>query len=112
MSKKDTKGITIKKRDDFSEWFQQVIVKSELADYTEVSGCIVLRPLSYAIWEKIVKEVDRRFKDLGIQNVYFPLFIPEKIFGKLIKHTEDFAPEVAWVTHSGSSSCMNPIPNG
>ena len=103
MSKKDTKGITIKKSDDFSEWFQQVILKSELADYTEVSGCIVFRPLSYAIWEKIVKEVDRRFKDLGIQNVYFPLFIPEKTFGKLMKHTEDFAPEVAWVTHSGSS---------
>ena len=97
------KGITVKKNENFSVWFSQLIIKSELADYTDVSGCIVFRPTSYAIWEKIVKETDSRFKKLGIQNVYFPLFIPEKTLIKEKKHVADFSPEVAWVTQGGNT---------
>ncbi|MCA9485697.1 MAG: proline--tRNA ligase [Nanoarchaeota archaeon] len=100
--KKDTKGITAEK-DEFSEWFTQIMLKADLADYTDVSGMIVFRPTAYAIWEKVKEECDKRFKKLGIKNCYFPLFIPEKTFAKLQKHTEDFAPEVAWITYGGNT---------
>jgi len=99
--KKDI-GITAEK-DDFSEWFSQLMIKAELADYTDVSGCIVFRPSSYAIWEKIKVLCDEKFKKLGVQNAYFPLFIPEKFLTKEKEHVEGFAPEVAWVTETGDS---------
>jgi len=99
---KDTKGLQADK-DDFSEWFTQLMLKADLADYTDVSGCIVYKPSSYAIWEKIRLEVDKRFKPLGIQNAYFPLFIPEKNFAKEKEHVEGFSPEVAWVTEAGNT---------
>src|SRR3990167_6865099 len=108
MIKKETKkegkiiGITTEK-DDFSEWFTQIMLKADLADYTNVSGCIVFRPGAYAIWEKIVAETDKRFKKLGIKNAYFPLFIPEKTLNKEKEHIEGFSPEVAWVTHAGDT---------
>jgi prolyl-tRNA synthetase len=95
-------GITAKKS-DFSEWYTQVIQKADLADYTEVSGCIVFKPDSYAIWERIVFEVDKRLKKLGVRNAYFPLFIPEKLLKKEEKHVKGFSPEVAWVTHAGKT---------
>ena len=101
MSKKDQKGITEKKADNFSEWYTQVILKSDLADYSAVSGCIVYKPGSYSIWEKIVAATDKRFKEIGIQNAYFPLFIPESLLQKEEDHIEHFSPEVAWVTHGG-----------
>ncbi len=88
---------------NFSEWYQQLILRSGLADYSSVSGCIVYRPLAYAIWEKIMQEVDKRFKQLGIKNCYFPLFIPEKLFEKEAEHIAGFKPEVAWVTHAGDT---------
>src|SRR3989338_2353027 len=100
---KNTSGITVKKSEDFSEWYTQAIIKSELADYTDVSGCIVLRPASYQIWEKITKIVDEKFKKEGIQNSYFPLLIPEKLLSKEKEHVEGFSPEVAWVTQAGST---------
>ena len=100
--KKSKEGITINKKDNFSEWFTELILKSELADYTDVSGCIVYRPIAYALWEKIKKEADKEFKKIGIQNVYFPTLIPEKLFNKLGEHIEGFAPEVAWVTETGN----------
>ena len=103
MSKKDIKGITVKKSENFSEWYTQVIQKADLADYTSVSGCIVYKPGSYEIWEKIKSVVDKQFKELGIQNVYFPLFIPESLFQKEADHIAHFAPEVAWVTHGGNT---------
>ncbi len=105
MSKKekDTKGITVKKAEDFSEWYIQVIQKADLADYSAVSGCIVYKPASYAIWEKLQQEVDTRFKKAGIQNCYFPLFIPESFLQKEAAHVAGFAPEVAWVTHGGNT---------
>ena len=100
---KNTSGITVKKSEDFSEWYTQAIIKSELADYTDVSGCIVFRPASYQIWEKITKIVDEKFKKEGIQNCYFPLLIPEKLLSKEKEHVEGFSPEVAWVTEAGDS---------
>ncbi len=96
-------GITVKKSEDFSEWYQQVILKSEFADYSAVSGCIVYRPESYLIWEKIQRIVDARLKKLGIKNCYFPLFIPERLLKKEATHLEGFSPEVAWVTHAGDT---------
>ena len=99
---KDNKGLQADK-DDFSEWFTQLMLKADLADYTDVSGCIVYKPGSYAIWEKVREEVDKRFKPLGIQNAYFPLFIPEKNFNQEKEHVAGFTPEVAWVTEAGNS---------
>lgn len=99
---KNELGITAEK-DEFSEWFTQLMLKAELADYTDVSGAIVFRPVSYSIWEKIKDECDRRFKKLGIKNCYFPLFIPEKLLKKEKEHVEGFSPEVAWVTEAGDT---------
>lgn len=96
-------GLTVKKEDDFTEWFTQLMIKAELADYTKVSGCIVYRPLSYALWEKIVDETDKEFKKIEIKNAYFPLFIPESLFAKEGDFVKGFAPEVAWVTHGGNT---------
>jgi len=96
-------GLTIKKEENFGEWYQQLILKSGLADYSSVSGCIILKPDSYAIWEKIVFELNKEFKKAGIKNCYFPLFIPEKAFEKEKEHVEGFTPEVAWVTHAGNT---------
>jgi len=99
----DEKGITAKKEKNFSEWYQEVVKKSGLAEYSSVSGCLVLKPLCYEIWEKIKNEVDKRFKKLGIRNAYFPLFIPERLLRKEQKHLEGFSPEVAWVTQAGNT---------
>ena len=101
--KKSKEGLTIKKEENFSEWFAQMVVKSGLADYSSISGCIIFRPLSYEIWEKIKEECDKKFKKIGIKNVYFPLLIPEKLFSKEQEHVEGFTPEVAWVTETGNS---------
>jgi len=103
MAKKSTEGVTIKKEDDFTEWFTQTMIKSELADYSAVSGCIVYRPLSFAIWEKTKEETDKEFKKIGIKNTYFPLLIPEKLLTKEQNHIKGFAPEVAWVTETGKT---------
>ena len=103
MPKENTEGLTAKKEEDFSEWYQQLILKAELSDYSSVSGCLVFRPASYYIWEKIVEACDKEFKKIGIENTYFPLFIPEKSFEKEKEHVEGFAPEVAWVTQAGNT---------
>jgi prolyl-tRNA synthetase len=103
MAKKSQEGITVKKEENFSEWFTQLMIKSELADYSSVSGCIIFRPASYQIWEKIRDATDSEFKKIGIKNCYFPLFIPEKSFEKEAEHVEGFAPEVAWVTQTGNT---------
>jgi prolyl-tRNA synthetase len=95
-------GLSVKKQ-DFDKWYIEVILKSELADYSDVSGCIILRPDSYFVWEQIQRFTDDQFKKAGIQNVYFPLFIPEKFLNKEKEHVEGFSPEVAWVTETGNS---------
>lgn len=95
-------GLTVKKADDFSEWYQQLMIKGELADYSKVSGCIVFRPKSQWIWETFVRATDDLFKEVGVENVMFPLLIPESLLLKEEEHVEGFAPEVAWVTHAGN----------
>lgn len=101
--KEHESGITVKKSENFSEWYTQVIQKAELAEYTRVSGCMVFRPRSYEIWEQIQIFFDNKIKKLGIKNAYFPLLIPEKLLMKEAEHVEGFAPEVAWVTHAGET---------
>ena len=87
--------------EDFAQWYTDVVKKAELCDYTSVKGCMVIKPAGYAIWENIQNELDRRFKETGVQNVYMPMFIPESLLQKEKDHVEGFAPEVAWVTHGG-----------
>jgi len=101
-SKKNNKGITAEK-DEFSEWFTQIMLKADLADYTAVSGCIVFKPTAYEMWENIKEIVDEGYRELGIRNAYFPLLIPEKFLTKEKEHVEGFSPEVAWVTMAGNS---------
>ena len=105
MSNKEEKqiGLTVKKEDNFSEWYTDMIQKADLADYTDVSGCMVFKPYSYFMWEIIQKETDSEFKKLGIENAYFPLLIPETHLNKEKEHVKGFSPEVAWVTHTGNT---------
>jgi prolyl-tRNA synthetase len=100
--KKDEKGVTVEK-DEFSEWFTQLMLKADLADYTKVSGCIVFKPASWAVWEKIVSLVNERIAKFGVKNVYFPLFIPESLLVREKEHLKGFNPEVAWVTEAGDT---------
>ena len=86
---------------DFAQWYTDVVRKADLVDYTSVKGCMVIKPAGYAIWENIQKELDKRFKETGVENVYLPMFIPESLLEKEKDHVEGFAPEVAWVTHGG-----------
>ncbi|MBO5071293.1 MAG: proline--tRNA ligase, partial [Roseburia sp.] len=90
---------------DFAQWYTDVVKKAELIDYSSVKGCMIIRPAGYAIWENIQAELDRRFKETGVENVYMPMFIPESLLEKEKDHVEGFAPEVAWVTHGG----LNPL---
>ncbi|MBQ3793094.1 MAG: proline--tRNA ligase [Lachnospiraceae bacterium] len=98
--KKKVEAITAME-DDFAQWYTDVVKKAELVDYTSVKGCMVIRPDGYAIWELIQQELDRRFKETGVKNVYLPMFIPESLLQKEKDHVEGFAPEVAWVTYGG-----------
>ena len=91
--------------EDFAQWYTDVVKKAELIDYSNVKGCMVIKPAGYALWENIQKELDRRFKETGVENVYMPMFIPESLLQKEKDHVEGFAPEVAWVTHGG----LNPL---
>ncbi len=86
---------------DFAQWYTDVVKKAELIDYSSVKGCMVIKPAGYAIWENIQSELDRRFKEVGVENVYMPMFIPESLLKKEKDHVEGFANEVAWVTHGG-----------
>ncbi len=88
---------------DYAQWYTDVVLKTELADYGPVKGTMIIRPYGYAIWELIQAEMDRRFKELGHQNAYFPLLFPYSFLEKEKEHVEGFAPEVAVVTHAGGS---------
>jgi len=88
--------------EDFSQWYTDVIQQTGLCDYAPVRGCMIIRPYGYAIWERIQAEMDVRFKELGTENVYFPMMIPESLLLKEAEHVEGFAPEVAWVTQGGT----------
>ncbi|KAH7698060.1 Aminoacyl-tRNA synthetase [Aphelenchoides avenae] len=108
--KKQTKlGIETAKNDNYSEWYSQVITKAEMIEYYDVSGCYVLRPWSYAIWEAIQDFFDTEIKNLGVKNCYFPIFVSQAALEREKTHISDFAPEVAWVTKAGSSDMAEPV---
>ncbi len=92
-----TQGLTVKKSADFSEWYNQVVLKAQLADYAPIRGFMVIRPNGYAIWERIQRHFDTVIKSLGVQNAYFPLLIPKSFFEKEAEHAAGFEPELAWV---------------
>ncbi len=100
---KEKIGITVSKNDDFSDWYTQVVLKAELADYAPVKGLIVLRPDGYAIWESIKKSLDEKFAKLGIKNGFLPILIPESLLSREKRHFVGFIPQVFWVTQSGES---------
>jgi prolyl-tRNA synthetase len=104
----DTKALTTRVQ-DFSAWYNELIMKAELADYSPVRGCMVIRPNGYAIWEQMQGALDRMFKDTGHQNAYFPLFIPQSFLAKEAEHVEGFAPETAVVTHGGGKELEEPL---
>lgn len=87
---------------DFSEWYQDIVLQARLADYSPVKGCMVIRPNGYAIWERIQRDLDQRIKKTGAKNAYFPLFIPEGFLKKEAEHVEGFAPQCAVVTYAGA----------
>ncbi|XP_051638896.1 bifunctional glutamate/proline--tRNA ligase isoform X3 [Manacus candei] len=108
--KKQTRlGLEVKKEENLSEWFSQVITKAEMIEYYDVSGCYVLRPWAHAIWEAIRDFFDAEIKKLGVENCYFPMFVSQAALEKEKSHIADFAPEVAWVTRSGKTELAEPI---
>jgi prolyl-tRNA synthetase len=94
---------------EFPDWYSDVITKSEMIEYYEISGCYILRPWSYQVWEIIQRFFDDGIKQFGVENAYFPLFVSERVLNKEKDHVEGFAPEVAWVTRSGDKTLENPI---
>jgi prolyl-tRNA synthetase len=96
-------------KDDFSQWYLDVIRKAQLADESPVRGCMIIRPYGYALWENMQRLLDDRIKATGHQNAYFPLFIPESFLKKEAEHVEGFAPEVAWVTRGGGEELAEPL---
>ncbi|MBQ5399362.1 MAG: proline--tRNA ligase [Ruminococcus sp.] len=111
-NKKMVEAIT-SRDEDFAKWYTDIVKKAELVDYSGVKGCMVFRPYGYAIWENIQKDMDKRFKETGVENVYMPMFIPESLLEKEKDHVEGFAPECAWVTVGGQEKlaerlCVRP----
>jgi prolyl-tRNA synthetase len=104
----ENKGLTPRGQ-DFSAWYNELIMRAELADYSPVRGCMVIRPNGYAIWEQMQAALDRLFKETGHQNAYFPLFIPQSFLAKEAEHVEGFAPETAVVTHAGGKELEEPL---
>ncbi len=102
--KKQVESIT-SMDEDFAQWYTDVCIKADLISYASVKGCMVIKPAGYAIWENIQHELDKRFKETGVENVYLPMFIPESLLQVEKDHVEGFAPEVAWVTAGG----LNPL---
>ena len=100
MADKKVEAIT-SMEEDFAQWYTDVVVKADLTGYTSVKGFMVLKPAGYAIWELIQKQLDAKFKETGVENVYLPMLFPEGLLQKEKDHVEGFAPEVAWVTHGG-----------
>ncbi len=115
MAKRNEEFVThiASRSDDFPQWYTDVILKTDMVDYSIVKGCMVIKPYGYGVWELIQNEMDRRFKETGHVNAYFPLLIPESLLKKEAEHVEGFAPEVAWVTHGGDEElterlCIRP----
>ncbi|HEY0242028.1 MAG TPA: proline--tRNA ligase [Gemmatimonadaceae bacterium] len=104
----DDKKLTTR-ADDFSAWYNETVLRAELADYSPVRGCMVIRPRGYGIWERMQRQLDSMFKDTGHENAYFPLLIPESFMHKEAEHVEGFAPETAVVTHGGGKKLDEPL---
>jgi prolyl-tRNA synthetase len=104
----DEKALTPRAQ-DFSAWYNEVIMRAELADYSPVRGCMVIRPNGFAIWEQMQRGLDDMFREHGVQNAYFPLFIPQSFLSKEAEHVEGFAPELAVVTHGGGKELEEPL---
>ena len=107
-SKKETQGITVKKSEDMSEWYNEVVLKSGMADFAPIGGCMIIRPHGYAVWERIHAALDRMLKESGHKNAYFPMFIPERFLKKEADHFEGFNPEVAWVEDENERYAVRP----
>ena len=95
---KELKNLT-KRSENYSKWYNELVVKADLAEQADVRGCMIIKPYGYAIWEKLQHELDKKFKETGVQNAYFPLLIPKSFFGREAEHVEGFAKECAVVTH-------------
>ncbi|RWS15020.1 bifunctional glutamate/proline--tRNA ligase-like protein, partial [Dinothrombium tinctorium] len=109
-AKKQTRlGLEVKKSENLADWYTEVITKAELIEYYDVSGCYILRPWAFSIWESIQNHFDKCIKTLGVKNCYFPMFVSSHALEREKTHIADFAPEVAWVTKSGSSDLAEPI---
>jgi len=104
----ENQGLTPRAQ-DFSAWYNEAVMRAELADYSPVRGCMVIRPNGYAIWELVQRALDDMFKATGHRNAYFPLFIPQSFLAKEAEHVEGFAPEVAVVTHAGGKALDEPL---
>ncbi|MDE3152995.1 MAG: proline--tRNA ligase, partial [Gemmatimonadota bacterium] len=104
----DDKKLT-PRAEDFSAWYNEVVLRAELADYSPVRGCMVIRPAGYGIWERMQRALDDQFKATGHQNAYFPLFIPKSFLEREAAHVEGFAPETAVVTHGGGKQLEEPL---
>ncbi|KAJ7065919.1 hypothetical protein B0H15DRAFT_794505 [Mycena belliarum] len=102
-------AIGVKKEVDFSTWYTNVLIKADMLDYYSVSGCYILKPWSYSIWEEITQWFNAEIKELGVQNSYFPMFVSQKVLEREKDHIEGFSPEVAWVTRAGNSDLEEPI---
>ncbi len=94
---KSLMGITVKKDEDFSEWYNQIVLKAELADYAPIKGCMVIRPNAYMLWQNIQDYFNSVIQEMGVRNAYFPLLIPDSFFKREAEHAEGFAPELAWI---------------
>ncbi|SCI71121.1 Proline--tRNA ligase [uncultured Clostridium sp.] len=111
MAKKQQEFVTqiTPREENFSQWYTDVVLKTEMVDYGPVKGTMVIRPYGYGVWELIQKEMDARFKATGHQNAYFPLLIPKSFLEREAEHVEGFAPEVAWVTRGGTEELAEPL---
>jgi prolyl-tRNA synthetase len=109
MEKERTSKEITPRSQDFSQWYLDVVLKTELADYGPVKGCMIIRPYGYAVWEAMQADMDRRIKETGHVNAYFPLFIPKSFLEKEKAHVEGFSPECAWVTIGGGEELDEPL---
>ncbi|MFW6040025.1 MAG: proline--tRNA ligase, partial [Gemmatimonadota bacterium] len=104
----DDKGLT-PQAEDFSAWYNEIVYQAELAAHSPVRGCMVIRPYGFGIWEQMQGALDRMFKETGVTNAYFPLFLPKSALDREAEHVEGFAPETAVVTHAGGSELEEPL---
>ncbi|MBN2172067.1 MAG: proline--tRNA ligase, partial [Candidatus Krumholzibacteriota bacterium] len=99
----------VKQSEDYARWYTDVVLRSELADYSPVKGCMVIRPYGFGLWEHMRDGLDRRFKETGHVNAYFPMLIPESFMHREAEHVEGFSPELAVVTHGGGKKLEEPL---